>query len=841
MAEPPGRRRRDGALACLSSRWWWRGAFLLGLSGACGEVAPNRPFQVVRPTNDHGSMVPVVEGLQALAQHDAKIALVSVVGPYHSGKSFLLNALAGQTNVFAIGRMTSPETMGIWLCRTDMRASDGAEVWLMDSEGFFGPGVSESYDAKIFTIASLLGGHLVYNTVKIIDQQAVTLLEMLARRAQLFRTRSSAEPNSAEAPEFLSVRSFPPLTWVVEDFVQELPEQHRLREDGATAWLRSYLSKVNQSDIVNEHGYSEDQHFLARLYKDLKVQTLFLPATSKEQLTDLSKVTWDQLTPEFQHELSDLKAHILSHLEARKFEGKSMRGPTLERCLRFIVQALQRGMFHELPSLWATWTSQVAEMSLQDAESWFASLLQGVDVTEDPVPVSVFNAEVEARRERAHEFYRELLRDFDVRPNFRKLADKIDHHFQHKLVQYHERIQRWVQDLVHRAKDTFANAMERVELPMDPAALKQLGEKDSKVLRQEFASHLQAFSRAGSPVTLGKPAQMPAFSQDPVSQLTIELRSLQEQRDLQNDRVIMQAFKGAVAAADEAVEAELKAHSGRLMGKAQLKDLQSSALSKCHQTFDESLAMHRWMTQLPHYKTHKAQARTESYDSKIGRFIATNDQRLSMHFNTAVERCVTYYRARKANLAMPVAESDLETEHRALEGSVRDLLDEQAGHGGELKDTEAYRGAVRMLAEVVEEGARHARQKNIELWKVHSDEATRCALRENEIVRRQCGWQCFFNKVPGVHRSTCMRHLMQCFGRSGAGSKMSPQMQMLVFESWYLKDLAAEASAVRTFFYTSIVTLVVGAVLFCAFWQRPPSQPSSAFQQNWPPRYGRPM
>ncbi|CAK0857594.1 unnamed protein product [Prorocentrum cordatum] len=164
-------------------------------------------------------MVPMTENLQAIAQHKGSISVVAVVGPYHSGKSFLLNALVEQAKVFSIGRKTSPETMGIWLCRTSMKASDGSEVWLMDSEGFFGPGVSESYDAKVFTIASLIGAHLVYNTVKIIDQQAVNLLEMLARRAQLFRTKSSAEQSNVgvQTPEFLSVRNFPPLTWVVED------------------------------------------------------------------------------------------------------------------------------------------------------------------------------------------------------------------------------------------------------------------------------------------------------------------------------------------------------------------------------------------------------------------------------------------------------------------------------------------------------------------------------------------------------------------------------------------------------------------------------------------------
>ena len=75
----------------------------------------------------------------------------------------------------------------------------------MDSEGFFGPGVDEGYDAKVFTVASLVGAHLVYNTVKVIDQQAIDLLQMLVRRAQLFRTRSTVS-TAGEIPETVVVQ-----------------------------------------------------------------------------------------------------------------------------------------------------------------------------------------------------------------------------------------------------------------------------------------------------------------------------------------------------------------------------------------------------------------------------------------------------------------------------------------------------------------------------------------------------------------------------------------------------------------------------------------------------------
>lgn len=799
---------------------------------AAAEIPLNSPFQVVRPTANHSSMLPVPEALSRLTQHDQSISVVSVVGPYHSGKSFLLNALLGNTQVFSIGRRTSPETMGIWLCRTEMRASDGSEVWLLDSEGFFGPSVAESYDAKIFTVASLLGAHLVYNTVKIIDQQAVSLLEMLARRAQLFRTRSAAEPAQVDTPEFLSVRSFPPLTWVVEDFVQELPTEHRVK-DGATAWLRSYLSTVN--DTSDPQGNKE--HFLSRLYSDLKVHTLFLPATSKEGLQDLSRLSWDQLTPEFKEEMAALRTHVLSNLEARRFEGKPMTGRTLERALRFIVQALQRGMFHELPSLWATWTTQVAEMSLQDADTWFSSLLSVVDAGENPIPVAQLNSEVEESRERSVYFYKELLHDFDVRPDVDELKKRMSVHFHHKLVLYHERIQRWVAELITQAKDGMSRVLAATELPVDPDVLKMSSENTSKLSVKEFSSRLQAFALRGAPAKYGREAQMPVFSQDPVEQLRNDLRTLQGMRELENEREIMQYFKAAVAAADEAVDREIKSNTNRLLGKARMKELQNLVAVKCWQAFDERLSKHKWMLLLGHYKTHKALVQTETYESRMTRFAASNEQKLSAHYRTALDRCVSSYKTRKANLAMPVSEGDLDSEHRQLASSIREMMEEQ---GRDLMDTDAYKGTLRSLNDALEEGFQHLRKKNVELWKVHSDEATRCALRLNQAVERRCGLLCLFNKVPRVHKQTSQKHLIECFPKSGTGARMSPSMQLQVFEDWYNKDLAHDAATVWNNFYIGSALVGLISLLFWSACRKraPPPVPASYYQQVPPLRPG---
>lgn len=104
---------------------------------------------------------------------------------------------------------------------TDLKANDNSTIVLLDTEGFFGTNISEVYDARIFAVATLLSSHLIYTSVKLIDQNAVDYLELLARRAQLFQYKQIVEKsNSDDLLSVLKSQEFPPLTWVVKDFSQ---------------------------------------------------------------------------------------------------------------------------------------------------------------------------------------------------------------------------------------------------------------------------------------------------------------------------------------------------------------------------------------------------------------------------------------------------------------------------------------------------------------------------------------------------------------------------------------------------------------------------------------------
>merc|ERR1712217_621067 len=114
-------------------------------------------------------------------------------------------------------------------------------------------------------------------------------------------------------------------------------------------------------------------------------------------------------------------------------------------------------------------------------------------------------------------------------------------------------------------------------------------------------------------------------------------------------------------------------------------------------------------------------------------------------------------------------------------------------------DTNAFQGAARSLAALMEEEGQFLRQKNVEFWKADSDKATRCAVVRNHAIEQRCGLSCLFNKVPQVHKSTSQKHLFDCF--KSTETNMSPSMQQQVFENWYSKDLAQDAATVWTNFY----------------------------------------
>ena len=120
-------------------------------------------------------------------------AVLSLVGPYRTGKSFLLNLLAGKIPAFDVESTTDACTQGIWiyskfllfsifiLTEGKMKGEDGSEktVFFMDTEGLAGTGKSANFDIQLFTLSLLLSSFLIFNSTNSIDESAISNLSYL--------------------------------------------------------------------------------------------------------------------------------------------------------------------------------------------------------------------------------------------------------------------------------------------------------------------------------------------------------------------------------------------------------------------------------------------------------------------------------------------------------------------------------------------------------------------------------------------------------------------------------------------------------------------------------------
>ncbi|XP_038870205.1 guanylate-binding protein 1-like [Salvelinus namaycush] len=85
--------------------------------------------------NADGELHVVPGAIKYLMGLNQKVVVVSVVGLYRTGKSYLMNKLAGKRKGFALGATIQSKTKGIWMwCVPHPEKRDHTLV-LLDTEG----------------------------------------------------------------------------------------------------------------------------------------------------------------------------------------------------------------------------------------------------------------------------------------------------------------------------------------------------------------------------------------------------------------------------------------------------------------------------------------------------------------------------------------------------------------------------------------------------------------------------------------------------------------------------------------------------------------------------------
>eukprot|EP01118_Nematostelium_gracile_P005180 TRINITY_DN1627_c0_g1_i1.p1 TRINITY_DN1627_c0_g1~~TRINITY_DN1627_c0_g1_i1.p1 ORF type:complete len:784 (+),score=206.83 TRINITY_DN1627_c0_g1_i1:20-2371(+) len=744
------------------------------------------PIQIVKPNEDHLHLLTNYEGLKWLSSINEPISIIGMVGPYHSGKSYLLNAISG-TSGFQIGPSTRPETMGLWILDTELRSPvDNSRILLLDSEGFYGSDVAESYDAKIFAITSLLSSHLVYNSIKLIDQASVEYLELLARRTQLFNLKNNiqmAVNTSIQLPKVLKGEEFPPFTWVVKDFIQKMDDRT------PSQWLEEYINGQRDTGI-NEMS---DKGLKDIFTNGLFCHTLFLPATNLNDLQDLSKVPEDRLTPEFLGNLRNLKNDLLSNTKAKKTDQGDMTGPSLAFLINFLVISANENRFPSVPSLWTGWISKLLEDAHKDAFDKYTADSKILLNTNPPYPEDAFSNLLEKAQQNATQIFQELLFGFEnlYGPESSKLAKLVKDTFSG----YADINTNNIRNLIRREKNSLLENVQKsfqnLTYPIFSAGIKKLYEVESKAKTDIF---VDSFSR---------------YSKSPIyAEYKTELeRLIVAERDAalnKNSMIIKDLLEAGANSAMEEYNRVMEKNVNPLPSSVFL-DEHVKAFTAASNAFKSVAAKNQtWLEKERDYQARFALMEKEVLKQK-DIFNERNEKRIEGQLNKIVIDILREAQSKQDTIPLPDEIDVLQAKSIEISSNALSSLKNQMAL---FSDTKAYKNATRAIDREREVQVDAIMKENVSRTKALCYKALNlCA--HNELTKEHCTF-CISGWIPALYTTNARSIALRCMDKDPSSKHISARLKEHVITEWIKVDLSSE---LNTVYQKMMLISIIGVIL----------------------------
>ena len=316
------------------------------------------PVELLRATPE-GKFEIIPEGRTYLVDNvgNRPLIVIAVCGQYRTGKSYLLNLLAGRVGrgpVFPTGSTVNACTSGIWAW-----ASMGDPVYLLlDCEGSGNTQNSRNRDSKLFSIAMLLSSYFVYNSKGVVDDSAINTLTLVASVCNSF----SPTPSK---PRFL---------WVLRDFVLDLTDPVSEAPISASEYLKNALGPKST---------------LSSFFSTIDCATLVVPILDELKLQSLDKQSWDNLRPEFENQIFSIRRKIFR--DAKKL----CNGYFFLNLFTTVIGCINKGDSLELNSLWSTLEMEEREKKISKI---ILKVRKNLDQIEIPKDLISLNLEIDLIR-----------------------------------------------------------------------------------------------------------------------------------------------------------------------------------------------------------------------------------------------------------------------------------------------------------------------------------------------------------------------------------------------------------------------------------------------------------
>ena len=282
------------------------------------------------------------------------IGIISLVGKYRTGKSFLLNRVLlnrVQSPGFGVGPTIKPCTKGIWIWSHPLMISNSHckepfPCFLIDTEGLGAYDEEVNHDSKIFLIAILISSLFIFNSFGTIDENAINSLSFVLNLSKTIKLRNNSTiDNEEELAEY-----FPTLYWLLRDFSLKL-EDH----DGNVITEKQYLEYALQtmkgsSEIIEEKN--KVRCLIRTYFPERDCFVMVRPVEKESDLQNMSKLPDSQLRKEFLEQAKMFRNKVMKKTKPKLFMKKNLTGEMLVELVQSVLNAINGGNIPVIENSW---------------------------------------------------------------------------------------------------------------------------------------------------------------------------------------------------------------------------------------------------------------------------------------------------------------------------------------------------------------------------------------------------------------------------------------------------------------------------------------------------------
>lgn len=285
------------------------------------------------------------------------IGIISLVGKYRTGKSFLLNRVllnTTQSGGFGVGPTIRPCTKGIWiwpepLMIKNKNSPEPFPCYLIDTEGLEAYDEEVNHDSKIFLIAILISSLFIFNSFGPIDENAINSLNFVLN---LSKTIKLQETNGGNCINDL-IENFPSLFWLLRDFSLRLEDINgkKISEKEYLEYALKDVKLLNTTDSEIDEK-NKVRSIIRKYFPERDCFVMVRPVESESDIQILQKLPNEKLRKEFLVQAENFRLKIKEMVKPKTLMKNKVNGCMLIQFMESIISSINNGHIPVIQSSW---------------------------------------------------------------------------------------------------------------------------------------------------------------------------------------------------------------------------------------------------------------------------------------------------------------------------------------------------------------------------------------------------------------------------------------------------------------------------------------------------------